>query len=593
MSDDYLQETQFSIYRIAPGRVEEVLPLKKRTDDLGYMDEIISAILKSTTSIVNKKKSAEVQKIKYKNFQGLIFKTVHDPAWKGVAKQLWSYNEVHNSIKEYPSSFITNSNVSYILLYLSGDYLYAMTGGYGSNYISKFIDKNFGLNLLPKVIKRDNPVLRQVIENNLTGNQASVQRANRQKTNFIVEQEMSSIFRQLNIEVDREVASLFGIKFNEDESTSKRLNIVNKDSLVIRRSLSLTELEVVLKKLNLLSKKKDNFVLNYLVLATKKNIRNAELLEILKRQVVENNLRDFVLVGDEYAGYCLNATCYCVYDDNDDIFLESKSPIMLKDVFDELQKRDIRLTLAFAYMFLKKWTISAWDDAGRVVLAKTPFFEAMQGHVDYGPGRDPCYLFNGDWYVFDTTYIKALTKEFSDLFDEKSAQADALITKYKLQKPVDTEEKYNELLISDPNILVAHKVEMSYVEIADAIFWTDTTLYLMHNKGKFNGNGARDLTNQILTAAEYVEKIRSAIKRDEQIGKYYDSILSYRPTQDISYFPRDEFISSFINKKIVYIQGYLDNYRQTSRSQYAKYLTVELNRRLKRKSFESIPISLT
>lgn len=140
-------------------------------------------------------------------------------------------------------------NVSYILLYQNGETLYGMTGGYGSFYISKFIDRNFGLYLIPKIIKQDNPVLKQIIQNNLTGNQLSMHRANRKTTNFLVEQDMSSIYRQLYIEVDRKIAQELGIEFDEDEAEKGKINIVNKDSLVIRRWFTLSQLIIVLKKM--------------------------------------------------------------------------------------------------------------------------------------------------------------------------------------------------------------------------------------------------------------------------------------------------------------------------------------------------------
>ena len=42
------------------------------------------------------------------------------------------------------------------------------------------------------------------------------------------------------------------------------------------------------------------------------------------------------------------------------------------------------------------------------------------------------------------------------------------------------------------------------IEIADVIFWDEDSIYLMHNKDKFSGQGARDVVNQVLTSSEYL-----------------------------------------------------------------------------------------
>ena len=60
---------------------------------------------------------------------------------------------------------------------------------------------------------------------------------------------MSSIFRQLSVEVDRDVAKELGVTFREEELSHKKIGIINKDSLVIRRSFTLRELKKVIEKI--------------------------------------------------------------------------------------------------------------------------------------------------------------------------------------------------------------------------------------------------------------------------------------------------------------------------------------------------------
>ena len=77
-----------------------------------------------------------------KGFVGVVFKTTHEPAWKEVAEQLLSKENIDKKDEE---SLLSNTNVSYVFFYQINNTVYACTGGYGSNYISKFVTKNFGL----------------------------------------------------------------------------------------------------------------------------------------------------------------------------------------------------------------------------------------------------------------------------------------------------------------------------------------------------------------------------------------------------------------------------------------------------------------
>src|SRR5690554_2622668 len=208
MNNGYVPQTQFSIYKIDCEEVEAIFKISHSINKQEYTDKIISSLINSTTKIIkNKKIKPTIYEVKNDDFSGLIFKTNHIPIWRDLAQFLILNNEIKSENKKYEEDFILNGNVSYILFYALGKNVYALTGGYGSNYISKFCFKNFGLYLLPKILKKDSTVLKQITVNKLTGNQASSSRANRKSTNFHVEQDMSSVFRQLNVERSEELTS--------------------------------------------------------------------------------------------------------------------------------------------------------------------------------------------------------------------------------------------------------------------------------------------------------------------------------------------------------------------------------------------------
>lgn len=274
--------TQFSVYSIDCARVTEIRPISDKTTDHAFHNRVMEFIIYSVQKKLQQR-NARIIKIDSGAFIGLLFITQHQPAWKNVLMQVLLENSENSLGQREISRILLNVNASYILLYQDDDYIYAMTGGYGSQYIKSYIDRNFGLNLLPKVLNEDYPALRQVLQNHLSGNQVSTNSAHRYATNFHRERNLNSIFRQFSVEIDNSIAREFGIP----HGAGTYINLENKDSFVIKKSLTLQQLIIVLQKFSVLSRQEDKFALNYLVEAKKKNLKSQELLERLESQFAE------------------------------------------------------------------------------------------------------------------------------------------------------------------------------------------------------------------------------------------------------------------------------------------------------------------
>lgn len=581
-------ETQFSVYKID---TEKVVCTFFPECSSPTLSEMLKALINSIEKILSEKNNCKgFSRLEYKGYGGVVFKTIHTPDWESVLSQMIKNNESKRASK-LPDDFLLNTNISYVLFRICNDSLYVMTGGYGSFYVSKFVEKNYGLYLLPKILKKENPVVKNVIENNLTGNRTSTHRTNRSNTSFLTEQDLSSIYKQLNVEIDRGVATAIGIEFDEEESLKKKINLVNKDSLVIRRSLSLSNLTKVLTKLNALEKQSDNFALNYLVLAKKKGFKKVELVNQLVENFKNQIYDSFILVGDDFENYVLNVDRYRIIKDDGEIFIDTETPITIYDIFSELDCQNVRITNSLINRLLKTWQIETQDRHGNKELYPQSIINTLQGFIEYGATKQPCYLINGDWYVFDEIYSNLLDQEYTELYNSKHKSSLELKKKYKLNKKADNEDKYNKALEVEKNIIVSHTALNENVEIADAIFWDDTTLYLMHNKGTFNGIGARDLLNQILTAAEYLQKNRLTNGLDF-LKKYYAKICKLHNTKKLSQASEEEFIQLFNSKNICFIAGFLNEYKHNSKSVYAKYLTLEANKKLLGKGYSYIPMGI-
>ncbi len=159
-------ETQFSVYK-----VDYVRSVKFFIDELDIninsYDELENKMLDYIVDNINERNNSDVRIIKDINFKGIVFKTYHYPSWKGIISTLIEDN-----------FDISNTHISYILTYRKDNNIFLLTGGLGSNYINDFTQKNYGLYLLPKIIKEDSPVIKTVLENNLSGNKLSTKHSN-------------------------------------------------------------------------------------------------------------------------------------------------------------------------------------------------------------------------------------------------------------------------------------------------------------------------------------------------------------------------------------------------------------------------------
>ena len=577
--------SKYSIYKIDLEAVIKEYDIKDditKGDTLKIVDLIINEIVKS----VKRKKFSDVHRVKYNGMYGLFFKTVHEPAWLGIARVMIEQNEYDEEQHSPKSDFLKNTNISYVLFYMYEDSIYAVTGGYGNLYINKIIKKNYGLNLIPKLVDRNNPVIKSIIQNNLLGNQTATQKTNKQSTSISIEQDMSSIFRQLNIQLDKDTAEEIGIAFNEKESDSKKIGIENKDSIVIRRSISLPELKAIIGKLNEFEKIEAPFALNYLSPVEKIRISSKDLNTELIAAIIGGDENNFIITGDDYTSYFIEADKYILKNEKGDTIISSLTPIEFVDIIKEIEPK--HLNKSYVEKVLKKWTISTYDNDGNKIIYDEKIINVIQGFIESEVAKRPCYLFNGEWYSFDDTFSKNLNKEFENYYNQTITCANNLLNTFELLIKEDTEEEYNEKLFNNKKIIGAHTVLKENIEIADAIFWDEENIYFMHNKGSFNGSGSRDVYNQVLTSAEFFQQKRNIENNKEFFEEYYNSISNKYKREKLELsISKDDFLDNMKStKKIIYVVGYINDYKKNSKSNYAKYLTIESNKILEKKGFK-------
>ena len=292
---------QFSIYKINEEKTKEILNINEEKDITDLKNNIIE-YLKNCI----KKGNDNVLISDYDEFSLLLIKSKRDPVWKHIVEKMINNGEI---IENLENKRILNESTSYILFTVVEGKIYAMTGGRGANYINKFIEKNYGLYLIPKIVDKNNPIIKKVVENNITGNNLSTERITKNVTSVSMEDRLGSIYRELSIQVSKDIAKKLGVDGIED---NRQIVISSGDSVVIRKSISLDELKTILTTLSELETKEDNFILNYFVPVRKKGIKVSYLKEIMINKILNEEYEDFQILSDNIAEYYFSSCKYII-----------------------------------------------------------------------------------------------------------------------------------------------------------------------------------------------------------------------------------------------------------------------------------------
>ncbi len=557
---------QFSIYKINVEKVEEIISLKEGEN----ANSIKSKIIEYLRNCIKKGKD-NVLISDYDEFTLMLIKSKRNPIWKNIVEYMINNGNVLEDIENYK---ILNESTSYILFTIVDNKIYAMTGGRGASYISKFIEKNYGLYLIPKIVEKNNPIIRKVVENNITGNNLSTERTTKNATSVSMEDSLGSIYRELSIQVSNEIAKKLGVSGIED---NKQISISSGDSVVIRKSISLEELKVILKTLSKLEEKEDNFILNYFVPIRKKGIKLSYLKEIMVKSILNDELDKFQLLSDDISQYYFTSCEYHLIKEGGCIY-KSSSPIEFKDIIDTLKDDKGNLYKTRIEDALNEYEIETVNENGEKVIVADKIINLLRGCIE---DEKYCYyLLNGTWYVFEEHFFDMLDEKYKALYDAVQEESKNILKKYDLLKLANNEDEYNDLFKQDERIITVHKHEIKSIELADLIFYDEKNTYLMCNKGVFNGENVRDLENQINTSSSMIELVLKTNKN--LLEEYYENL----DNTDKVKIEKEEFLKLFLNKKIIYIAGFSKNYKKETRSPYAKYLLCELEKKLKKSGFD-------
>ena len=582
-----MEKNIFSIYKMDWDKLKRKLKVQNEEPSV---NDYYEALMKRLSDNAKEKSGEYFNEIEGSEFKGVVYRTMVPPRWKKLIENMSTSIEIEGNKKNI--SWLVNTNVSYILLHMCNGQIYAVTGGYGHYLIRDYVEYNWGLYLITKFVRKDDAIIRELKENYLFGNTSMINKANRNNTNFVVEKEISAIYSEIFIELDNDGIAKLGIS-PDAKNKKKKTGVQFKDSIYIRKSISLPELKIMIQQINELESQVDNFSLSYFVPVKKCEMTSAPLKHQLIENLINRQYDTIQLIGDDYINYCVTSDEYTLIDDNENEFYNSEDMITIESVFDILESKEIKITKNFLERFLMSWKICTKIKDGGYCISPIRIYDAIQGFVEEQSSKMPYYIFQGQWYSMDKKYEEYLEEEFVDLFKKWDNESKELKVKFGLLKGDKNEEAYNESFYEEPNMIVAHTALVSNYEIADIFFWDEENLYIMCNKDRFNAGGSRDLMNQIRASSIYFQTQLRAENRVEFVEKLYGSIKKKYDTKGKKlHTSQEEFLNVLSKKKFFYVAGYLKGYRENSNSPYAKCLTIDFNKEMTEKGMHCLVMGL-
>ncbi len=559
--------------------------------------EIVDLIIESYNKKVSEDKKFHVQKTnqKFTNFEVKIFfsKKTQPPKWRSFL----------SNILEDSSPLLKgfNTDVSYIAFIYNKDNLFAISGGQGNFTVQEYIDQNFGIEILTRLISKDSKVIKSLQDRCVTSSILGSTKFFRGDYKFSDEDEFGKIYKQIKAELNRDIlCEEFGFS---DEEISKNAGCLAKSSFQINKSINFETLLRIIEKLSdILKNQKPLFSLNKVLLISRRGKANKELVKKLEQELNKKLFNyctnseeiDFDFCHPNFDNY-LMAENYKVYKGNskNPIFESSETLDDVKYLLDQLKnKEDISIKNEEEFSkSLENINIVSYNAEGKRSTWKK-FICHVHGELLID-GKTYFFIDN-EWYAISSDFITELNDDCKYSISNALNQ-DILPNNFDEQK---NENEYNQLYLGKDGYLVLDKIISENIEMCDILKFSDNKIYLIHVKKAFD-NSVRELIAQTLISAKrlirdrktdksYLRSVQKCITEGTTRGnkEYSEKIKK----QNI---PSEGLDGLFNNKKdsdIIFCLGILDTSSEERnfsddikkyKSNIAKFSILELEKNLR------------
>ncbi|AUB31214.1 DUF6119 family protein [Spiroplasma floricola] len=598
---------KFRIYKIDKEKFNSII---ENEEDEKYKEKICSLIIdeviknnnldKKDSNFVKINKLDNQRKNEEGNFYLLVYKKQSDPNWiQGfIGKEIEEYNEKNQKNKKEIMD-LKNNKLSFLLLKPVNDDIYASTGGNASSYISQFIVRNFGTEIICKIYDEDDNVFEGIKQTYNKGKRQYNAFYNRRPSNYRSERTFWDKFGGARVRIKNQIACDLGLISQEDleemdqknDSEYIKTRIEAGDSLEIKETMSIEKYFSIMSKIDEIDKLPLKILLSNFIDVNEEGIKNSDLFtkmhDEMSNKLSDLNKRD-IIYSKIYINFYLyeNFTKFSNYqllDDKGREILSSRNAIEFNDIFEEFiknfKKDPDKISRTSIETFFNKWKLKIYEDNGNEVL-NAKIKDTIEVEYYFEEHQKTFYLENGKWYSLANNYINLINQNIKKYFEDNQKKIDILKQNSQLMnlENINNESEYNNQFNSIKanelkGIIHSDQVTINKVEICDLIFISESNqMYLICNKSEPSGKGSRDLFSQIKASALLMNSSNQEFKNE-----YYNTLLQKgKITNNIS---KERFIELLNNS--IYVCSFIKReLTQDTNSIYSKIMFLETKEEL-------------
>lgn len=445
--------------------------------------------------------------------------------------------------------------------------IFAITFGSLAYYvIQNYIDKDFGLDILSRIIEPNTKIIKSTKGQTVVGATQGQRSVYRQLHTLDDVEDFGKIFQELNVSITKEALNKFGISTEQDFK-----NCCAKSSFQIKTSIPTRTIEnyingclfaktnppQAINSTKLLDKKKDKKLISEIIdnaiSKTWNDVNQGEAFDLCHKKF------------DEY----IEAECYKAYYNGEKISIEYGTT--LNDLINKFNINEEHFK-----MFLEKAKIKSLDADETKQTEDTLFNHLFLEHMD--EKNIKYFILNGSIYKIEETFLDSLNNKIKNLDNNKRFLNNDVYPEWDNIDETEYNNKFNDL----DGYVVLHKLLYNNLEICDIFGYKQEDLYLYFVKDGFKGT-IRDLSYQIYNTAKLIE---NSINTDcKFLSDFYDK---YKETFKSHFITSDEFINLFKTKTLKYVFTFRDKNNRSLKdnpsafqSNVAKFALVDLEEKMR------------
>ena len=417
------------------------------------------------------------------------------------------------------------------------DNIYAITFGNLSYFvIQNYIDMNFGLDILSRIIDPNSNIVKSSKGQNVVGSTQGQLSIYRQLHSLSDIEDFGRIFQELNASIKKDMLEQFGIKTEKDFK-----NCCAKASFQIKTSVPFDTIEKYIQGCEYaktlpaqpinssrqLDKKKDKDLIDRLIKTKVQKLWQ----ELQQQEKIDICHKDF----DKY----INAESYkCKYKKQEAEFSFGDTLSDIVKLFDINEENFEN--------FLEKGRIISYSEDAKIETQDFIFNHLFLEHEEENNGLNQKYfILNGEIYKLQEPFIESLNNKIKNYSHKNLFIIEPSLKQWQRDK---TETEFNELYEQENNTIVIHPYKYKNIELCDLIKYDENELYLYFVKDEFKST-IRELSYQVYNTAKIIENdINSNF---EFLKNFYDAFKLKYP--DKINMNKAVFINLFITKSIRYV----------------------------------------